>query len=227
MRSAGKPRVRGYHPSANDWTPLSRKPCWERRLPPRRRLCSAVTLVMLPRHGFAGPRVGDSCDGRRPGIRNPMLTTWTESGIVSGRVALLPRSVEVRPGFFTFQTTPPPARTRGQLHLHHFPRCSLGPPPPTHRGPAGGRADDPWILCAPRRLDPKPDPLPALGRRSTLEAHSLVQQTSAVRAHPPSLVYMQPLPSASARLPPLNSAAPRHARDFRPAPVASNLVPYD
>ena len=58
MRSAGKPRVRGYHPSANDWTPLSRKPCWERRHPSLARLCSAVTLdyhaMALQTHAMGG-----------------------------------------------------------------------------------------------------------------------------------------------------------------------------
>ena len=51
-----------------------------------------------------------------------MLTTWTESGIVSGRVALLPRSVEVRPGFFTFP--PRTVRTEAAYAFPHFSRPS-------------------------------------------------------------------------------------------------------
>ena len=35
---------------------------------------------------------------------NPLQTTWLEHGIVSGRVALLPRSAEIQPLFLRFVT---------------------------------------------------------------------------------------------------------------------------
>ena len=159
MRSAGKPRVRGYHPSANDWTPLSRKPCWERRHPSLARLCSAVTLAF-----YATPWLCALMRWAGRGPRNPMLTTWTESGIVSGRVALLPRSVEVRPGFFTF---PPPAPSRQRPHTTpdqffedcrpHTPRSPPRDHPPTTRtAPPHGRA-------AAERAGPPLRPHPPLG----------------------------------------------------------------
>ena len=143
MRSAGKPRVRGYHPSANDWTPLSRKPCWERRHPSLARLCSAVTLAF-----HATPWLCALMRWAGRGPRNPMLTTWTESGIVSGRVALLPRSVEVRPGFFTFPPPRPPPGGRIRLPRTfgggHYPHRARGARPPHPRAnPPGRRAPDP------------------------------------------------------------------------------------
>ena len=169
MRSAGKPRVRGYHPSANDWTPLSRKPCWERRHPSLARLCSAVTLAF-----HATPWLCALMRWAGRGPRNPMLTTWTESGIVSGRVALLPRSVEVRPGFFTFPPPRPPPggrirlpRTFGGGHYPHRARGARPPhpratppdaAPPTRTAPPRGGARPP--------SEPPSAPSSARGRTS-------------------------------------------------------------
>ena len=99
------------------------------------------TAPSFPRPPLLGSHVGVSATpwlcalmrwaGRGP--RNPMLTTWTESGIVSGRVALLPRSVEVRPGFFTFP--PRTVRTEAAYAFPQFLRPSPARPPPGARGP--------------------------------------------------------------------------------------------
>ena len=63
---------------------------------------------------------------------NPLQTTLLELGIVSGRVALLPRSAEIQPGFerFVFRPSPTPYLHSSKCHaLQHssdsFAECHI------------------------------------------------------------------------------------------------------
>ena len=49
---------------------------------------------------------------------NPLQTTWPKRGIVSGRVALLPRSAEIQPPFHRFSDWTPnrPITLTSTLH---------------------------------------------------------------------------------------------------------------
>ena len=57
---------------------------------------------------------------------NPLQTTWPKRGIVSGRVALLPRSAEIQPPFHRFSDWTPNVQSPLSIHsVHNTVRCPL------------------------------------------------------------------------------------------------------
>ena len=96
---------------------------------------------------------------------NPLQTTWPKRGIVSGRVALLPRSAEIQPPFHRFSDWTSPKANHPTPFNIHCPCAARGrlviavPRRPPPKVPTSRR-------CAARPARaPVPPPPPARARR--------------------------------------------------------------